>query len=81
MEKAVERDEKFFGSDRGSIVPIIIDEDDNILKQPQTYQGMPKRFRELQMYHCPQGKPSSDLITCLRAHFKETPPSGSGSNE
>ncbi|HEY6348283.1 MAG TPA: toll/interleukin-1 receptor domain-containing protein [Candidatus Angelobacter sp.] len=64
---AVERDERFFGSTKGFIVPIVIDEDDRILRQPQTYQGMPKRFREMQMYHCPLGKPSSDLIAALRS--------------
>jgi hypothetical protein len=67
-KKAVERDESFFGGTKGAIVPIVIDEDDRILRQPQTYQGMPKRFREVQMYHCPLGKPSSDLIVALRAH-------------
>ena len=43
-QQAVKRDKKFFGSDKGSIVPIVIDEDDSIVKQPQTYLGMPRRF-------------------------------------
>jgi hypothetical protein len=80
-QQAVERDKKFFGSDKGSIVPIVIDEDDSIVKQPQTYLGMPRRFRELQMYHCPHGKPSPDLIACLRAHLEGASYAGSGSDE
>ena len=76
-KKAVELDEMFFGSAKGRIVPIVIDDDDSILKQPQTYEGMPKRFREMQMYHCPLGKPSSDLIAALRGHPQKESVTGS----
>ena len=80
-KRAVERDEEFFGSGKGSIVPIIIDEDDSIIKQPQAYVGMPKRFRELQMYHCPQARPSPDLIACLRSLLPKTAQAGSARDE
>lgn len=66
-KRAVERDDRYFGSAKGSIIPVVVDEDDAIMREPQAYQGMPKRFREVQMYHCPSGKPSADLIASLRA--------------
>lgn len=80
-KKAVEQDEKFFGSAKSSIVPIVIDEDDSMLRQAHTYQGIPGRFRELQMYHCPLGKPSPELIAYLRPEAPETSPPRAVANE
>jgi hypothetical protein len=75
-KRAVERDEKYFGTNRGSIVPIVIDDDTTIVDQYQTYEGLPKRFRDIQMYHCPQGKPSPDLIACLRSEIQRVSHAG-----
>ncbi|HTX41976.1 MAG TPA: toll/interleukin-1 receptor domain-containing protein [Acidobacteriaceae bacterium] len=66
-KKAVERDERFYGTSKGGIVPIVIDEDNSIMRSPESCEGMPRRFRELQMYHCPLGRPTPDLISSLRA--------------
>jgi len=73
-KKAVERDERFFGSSKSSIIPVIIDGDDDILKAPQTYLGMPKHFRDLHMYHCPMGRPSPELMSSLRTHLEGSSP-------
>ena len=80
-KKAVTRDEKFFGTNKGCIVPIIIDDDTGIMSAPQSYPGMPKRFLELHMYQCPNGKPSPDLIACFRESLNKRPPARSGTNE
>lgn len=66
-KKAVERDERYFGTSKGGIVPIVIDEDNSIMRSPESREGMPQRFREVQMYHCPLGRPTPDLIASLRA--------------
>jgi hypothetical protein len=65
-KQAVERDEQFFGTAKAGIIPVIVDEDSSIIKQPNAYSGMPKRFREVQMYHCPMGVPSAELIESLK---------------
>jgi hypothetical protein len=71
-KQAVLRDESYFGSGRGCIVPIVVDEDNSIIRDPRAVQGMPRRFSELQMYHCPGGKPTSDLIASLHAWLAES---------
>ena len=71
-KRAVERDEQFYGTAKAGIIPVIVDEDNSIIKQPSAYQGMPKRFREVQMYHCPMGVPSSALIESLRDSSRTT---------
>ena len=75
-KRAVERDEQFYGTAKAGIIPVIVDEDSSIIKQPQAYQGMPKRFREVQMYHCPAGVPTAELIESLRNSARMSPPAG-----
>jgi hypothetical protein len=75
-KRAVERDEQFYGTAKAGIIPVIIDEDNSIIKQPQAYQGMPGRFREVQMYHCPLGVPSAALIESLRDSSRAAPSRG-----
>jgi hypothetical protein len=75
-KRAVERDEQFYGTAKAGIIPVIVDEDNSIIKQPQAYQGMPRRFREVQMYHCPLGVPTSELIESLRDSSRAAPSMG-----
>jgi hypothetical protein len=62
----VERDEQFYGTAKAGIIPVVIDDDGAIMKDPKSYLGMPKRFREVQMYHCPLGVPSTELVESLK---------------
>jgi hypothetical protein len=75
-KRAVERDEQFYGTGKAGIIPVIVDEDSSIIKQPQAYQGMPTRFREVQMYHCPLGVPTPELIESLRDSSRAAPSMG-----
>ncbi len=64
--QAVEIDERRFGTGQTGIVPIVVDEDDDILKSPATFKGLPDAFARAQMYHCPRGKAGQDFIDRLR---------------
>ena len=67
-KQALARNEGFFATHRSFIIPIIIDEGDNLFKQPHTYPGFPPEFyRDLHMYHCPSGKATTELISCLHS--------------
>ena len=65
--KAVEQDEKRFGTGQSSIVPVIVDDSDDIIKHPQSFSGLPERFTRAQMYHCPRGEAGTNLIEDLRS--------------
>jgi hypothetical protein len=63
--QAVKRHRRFFGTGKSLVIPIVIDEDDSVLKQRDPVKGMPPEFKEVQMFHCPNGRPSSGLIASL----------------
>jgi hypothetical protein len=65
-QQAVQLDKKYFGTGRSSIVPIVVDQKDDILKAPQAAEGLPEEFAQAHMYHCPGGEAGQDLIDCLR---------------
>jgi TIR domain/SIR2-like domain len=71
--QAVALDNEWFGTDRTGIVPIVVDEDDDILKAPKTLRGLPDAFTRAQMYHCPRGKAGQDLIDRLRGLLQKGP--------
>jgi hypothetical protein len=66
---AQERDTRFTGTGSSCVIPIIVDRDSTILNHSDSYPGIPQPFRSLQMYHCPQGNPTEELISCLRKHL------------
>lgn len=68
--RAVLRDSDYFGTGETDIVPVVVDEADDIRQAPRKFQGMPSRFKEVQMYHCPYGEPEEDLVECLRERLK-----------
>jgi len=70
-EEAVKQDKKWFGFNQTGIVPIIIDEDDSILKSPKPLKGLPDKFSQAQMYHFPGGKASNDFLEQLRRLLKQ----------
>jgi TIR domain len=65
-QQAVEIDKQYFGSAKSPIVPIVVDDVDDILRAPQSFGGLPKEFVEAQMYFCPRGSAGQNLIDCLR---------------
>lgn len=65
-KEAVSLDKKWYGLNQTGIVPVVVDEDDSILKAPKPLKGLPDSFAKAQMYHCPHGKASCALIEHLR---------------
>jgi TIR domain/SIR2-like domain len=64
-EQASDLDRRHFGTGKTSIVPVVVDDGDDILKAPHECDGLPAEFSRAQMYHCPRGEPSQSLIDAL----------------
>lgn len=77
-DQAVTLDKKWFGLNRTGIVPIIVDEDDDILSAPKPVAGLPDAFVRAQMYHCPRGIASQGLLDRLRVLQRKADGQGSG---
>ncbi len=75
--QAVDLDNQYFGSAKSPIVPIVVDDVDDVFKAPQTFGGLPKEFAEAQMYFCPRGEAGQNLIDCLRGLLQKAPGSES----
>jgi len=68
--QAVNLDKRKFGTGETLIMPVVVDDEDVILKAPQDF-SLPKEFASAQMYHCPRGEPSQGLIDSLRGRLQK----------
>jgi len=64
--QAVELDQTRYGTLQTGIIPIVVDSKDEILKATKPLQGLPDALAESQMYHCPGGKATRELLDRLK---------------
>jgi len=69
--QAVELNKRRYGTGITSIVPVVVDDADDIRKAPQSSGALPAEFANAQMYHCPHGEPGRELIESLRDLLKK----------
>lgn len=67
--QAVNLDKRNFGTGETIIVPVLVDDEDAVLRAPQDFD-LPKEFASAQMFHCPRGEPSRGLVDSLRERLE-----------